>query len=89
MTVKRMMQIICMNLRRSASARGRYLREKGIFAAVGEDVRYQVRVIPLYPELIKLGTNITISAGVRLVTHDVIRPCLKNKSCTNQRDDAN
>lgn len=67
---RRLFQTIGLFLRRSASARGRYLRRKHIFAEVGENVRFQPRLIPLYPELIRLHNNIMIAAGVRLVTHD-------------------
>ena len=70
MNKQRMVQTIGLFLKRSSSARGRYLRDKHIFAAVGENVRYQPRLIPLYPELIKLHNNIAIAAGVRFVTHD-------------------
>lgn len=57
-------------MRPGSGARGRYLRDKHIFAEVGKDVRFQPRLIPLYPELIKLHNNIMIAAGVRFVTHD-------------------
>lgn len=70
MQKQRLMQTIGLFLRRRASGRGKYLRDKHIFAEVGEDVRFQPRLIPLYPELIKLHNNIMIAAGVRLVTHD-------------------
>ncbi len=33
-------------------------------------MRFQPRLIPLYPELIKLHNNIMVAAGVRFVTHD-------------------
>lgn len=70
MTGKRLWQTICLNLRRGAVSRGRYMKK--VFADCGEDVRFQIRVIPLYPELIRLGNNINISSGVRFVTHDAI-----------------
>ena len=70
MNWKRLKQTIALYLRRSAVARARYLREKHIFAEVGENVRFQPRLIPLYPELIKLHNNIMVAAGVRFVTHD-------------------
>lgn len=70
MIKKRMLQTIGIAIKRGAVARGRYLREKHIFAEVGENVRFQPRLIPLYPELIKLHNNIMIAAGVRFVTHD-------------------
>ena len=70
MTGKRLWQTILLNLHRGSSARGKYLKK--VFASCGDNVRFQVRVIPLYPELIKLGNNINISTGVKLVTHDAI-----------------
>lgn len=33
-------------------------------------MKFQPRLIPLYPELIKLHNNIMVAAGVRFVTHD-------------------
>lgn len=70
MKKKRLLQTIGLYCQRGAGARGRYLRDKHIFASVGENVRFQPRLIPLYPELIKLHNNIMIAAGVRFVTHD-------------------
>lgn len=70
MNRKRLFQTIGLFLKRGAAARGRYLKDRHIFAEVGENVRFQPRLIPLYPELIKLHNNIMIAAGVRLVTHD-------------------
>ena len=65
-----MLQSINIFFKRGAGQRGRYLRKKQIFAEVGENVRFQPRLIPLYPELIKLHNNIMIAAGVRFITHD-------------------
>lgn len=70
MKKQRLIQTIGLFLRRGSGARGRYLREKHIFAEVGENVKFQPRLIPLYPELIKLHNNIMVAAGVRFVTHD-------------------
>lgn len=70
MKKQRLMQTIGLFLKRGSGARGRYLREKRIFAEVGENVKFQPRLIPLYPELIKLHNNIMVAAGVRFVTHD-------------------
>ncbi len=76
MKFKRMFQTIAMNLKGGSSARGRYLKEKGILAEVGENVRFQPRLIPLYPELIKFHNNIMVAAGVRFVTHDAVHTVL-------------
>ena len=70
MKKQRLMQTIGLFLKRGSGARGRYLREKHIFAEVGENVKFQPRLIPLYPELIKLHNNIMVAAGVCFVTHD-------------------
>lgn len=70
MNKTRLLQTIGLAMKRGAGERGRYLREKKIFASVGENVHFQPRLIPLYPELIKLHNNIMISAGVRFITHD-------------------
>ncbi len=70
MNRKRLFQTMGLVLKRGAPAMGQYLKNNHIFAEVGENVRFQPRLIPLYPELIKLHNNILIAAGVRLVTHD-------------------
>ena len=70
MTGKRLWQTIMLNLHRGSVSRGRYMKK--VFAECGDNVRFQIRVIPLYPELIRLGSNINISTGVRFVTHDAI-----------------
>lgn len=70
MNKKRLLQTIGLAAKRSAGERGRYLKEKNIFAFVGENVHFQPRLVPLYPELIKLHNNIMVSAGVRFITHD-------------------
>lgn len=70
MNKKRLIQTIGLATKRGARERGKYLREKNIFASVGENVHYQPRLVPLYPELIKLHNNVMVSAGVRFITHD-------------------
>ena len=76
MTTERLMHIIRMNLRRSSSGRANYLKKNHLFAAIGDQVKYQPRMIPLYPELIKLHSNIMVGAGVRFVTHDAVHTVL-------------
>lgn len=72
MTRKRLFQTIGLAMKKGAGERGKYLKEKNIFASVGENVHFQPRLLPLYPELIKLHNNIMVSAGVRFITHDAI-----------------
>ncbi len=73
-----MMQTLGLFFKRGAGGRGRYLRDNNIFAETGRNVRFQPRLIPLYPELIKLHNNIMIAAGVRFVTHDATYAVLNN-----------
>ena len=73
---KRLFRTIGLYFQLRASDRGSYLKKNHIFAEIGENVRFQPRLIPLYPELIKLHNNIMISAGVRLVTHDACHTVL-------------
>lgn len=70
MNKKRLVQTIGLAFKRGAGQRGDYLREKQILASVGENVHFQPRLVPLYPELIKLHNNVMVSAGVRFITHD-------------------
>lgn len=70
MEFRRLQQTIGLLLTRSAPKRGEYLKNKNILAFCGENVRFQPRLIPLYPKLIKLHNNIMIAAGVRFITHD-------------------
>ena len=70
MNKKRLLQTIGLATKRGSGERGKYLREKHIFAYVGENVHFQPRLVPLYPELIKLHNNVLVSTGVRFITHD-------------------
>ena len=80
-----MRQTIALLLCRGSNARGKYLRENHIMNMVGTRVRYQPRIIPLYPELIKLHNNIMIGAGVHLITHDAIFGVLNHMGDGNGR----
>lgn len=79
---KRLLQIVQLNTKKTARKRADFLRS--IFGYIGENVLYQPRTIPLYPELIKLHNNIVIAAKVTFITHDVIHTML-NK-CKNTTD---
>lgn len=70
MTFKRLLNTILLNFRIGSISRGKFMKK--VFAECGDNIRYQIRSVPLYPELIKLGSNINVSSGVKLVTHDAI-----------------
>ena len=81
MTRTRLFQSIHLFFKRGAGARGQYIQKNHIFADVGENVIYQPRLIPLYPELIKLHNNIVIAANVRFITHDASFSILNRLNC--------
>ena len=76
MKLERLIYTIGLNLQRGASARGAYLKKKGIFEQMGDYIRFQPRTVPLYPKLIKFHSNIMIGAGVRFITHDAVHTVL-------------
>lgn len=76
MKLERLIQTVGLNLQRGAFARGAYLKKKKVFAQMGDCVRFQPRMVPLYPELIKFHSNIMVGAGVRFVTHDAVHTVL-------------
>lgn len=76
MKLERLIQTVGLNLQRGAFARGVYLKKKNVFAMMGDKVRFQPRMVPLYPGLIKFHSNIMVGAGVRFVTHDAVHTVL-------------
>lgn len=65
---------------RSSVKRARYLKEKGVFAAMGDGCSIQKRHLPLYSKLIKLGNNVHIASNVGFITHDITHMML---NCSN------
>lgn len=59
-------------LARSDRKRSEYLKKNNVFGAMGDNVSLNLKVCPLYPELIKFGNNIKVATGVTFVTHDVV-----------------
>lgn len=72
MQFRRLYLTVALNLQTSATKRGRWLKKHHIFAECGDNVRYQIRKIPICPELIKIGNNVNISTGASLMVHDAI-----------------
>lgn len=70
MKLKRLLQILKLNTKKTSRQRAEYLTK--VFGLIGENVSYQPRTIPLYPELIKIHNNVVIAAKVTFVTHDAI-----------------
>lgn len=78
MKPKRLFQTLKLMLISESSERAKYLKEKKIFASVGEGCSYMNRTVPLYPELIKLGDNVHLASNVSFLTHDISFLVLNN-----------
>lgn len=53
-----------------------YLKKLNIFHHIGEYCAWQPYEIPSEPNLISMGDNVRVTAGVRFVTHDIIQAML-------------
>lgn len=56
----------------NAEKRGCYLKKKKIFYEFGDNVTWASHTIPAEPYLVSVGNNVRVSAGVTLLTHDII-----------------
>lgn len=68
---KRLRQTFRLYLTLSSSKRTEYLRDRHVFASMGENVSIMDRKIPLYANLIKLGNNVHIASMVYFIPHDI------------------
>lgn len=68
---KRMWVTFRLWLIRSSMKRAQYLKERNVFAAIGDGCSIQKRSVPLYAKLIKLGNNVHVASNVGFVTHDI------------------
>ena len=80
---KRLIHTLHLMLARSDKKRSAYLRKKNIFGAMGENVSLNLKVCPLYPELIRFGNNVKVATGVTFVTHDVT--CMVLNRCEDHK----
>ena len=76
---KRMTHTLHLMLARNDKKRSAYLKKNNVFGAMGENVSLNLKICPLYPELIRFGNNVKVATGVTFVTHDVVSMVL-NKS---------
>ncbi len=68
-----------------ASKKAEYLKTHHIFSYIGNFVRFQPRIVPFYPELIKLHDNVFIARNVHFETHDTIHSVLNSAGIANIR----
>ena len=59
-------------IRWSSPKRMKYLRDHHVFSEIGENSTFMGRIVPLYANLIKIGSNVRIASKVSFVCHDTI-----------------
>ncbi|MCD7826397.1 MAG: hypothetical protein LUH14_10645 [Clostridiaceae bacterium] len=77
MTFKRGYHSIFMFLLISQFKRAKYLKKHNIMGSIGENCQFGPWLIPLYPELIRMGDNVLIHRSTKLIPHDGINTFLK------------
>lgn len=77
MRKERLMQSLHLLRTRSIKKRTLYVKEKGIFGAMGENCVWGPWLVPLYPKLIRLHNNVRVHKTAKILTHDVINGFLK------------
>lgn len=80
---KRLLQTLKLYTILTSTKRTKYLKEKGIWGAIGENCNIMSRTVPLYAKLIKLGNNVRIASNVTFVTHDVTHVMLNDNPNLN------
>lgn len=63
---------------RDGFKRADYIKKKKIFSSMGNNCYYHPFILPAESHLIKMGENVVISSGVKLVTHDMSYTLLTN-----------
>ena len=69
---------------RGGARRAKYLKKHNILGAIGDNCKWGPWLVPLYPELIRLGDNVHVHKTARIVTHDMLNRYLKTR---NPNDD--
>lgn len=57
-----------------------YLKKHHIFHHIGDNCFYCTNILPAEPFLVCLHNNVSISAGVRLITHSALNAVLNNEN---------
>lgn len=70
---------------RGPVSRAKWLKKKGVFHSMGDQVMIMSRRIPLYARLISIGNNVWIASGVTFVTHDVAHYMLNRLPETTEK----
>lgn len=77
MKFNRMYHSIRLLLLKSPKKRAEYLKKNEILGSIGENCKWGPWLVPLYPELIRIGDNVHVHKTARIVTHDMLNNFLK------------
>ena len=80
MRVERMYHSVRLLLLRRPAKRAQYLKKNNILGSIGDDCRWGPWLLPLYPELIRLGNNVHVHKTAKIVTHDFLNRYLKTRT---------
>ncbi len=72
MTLKRAYQCLRLVLARNPYGRARYIKKHNIMDSMGDNSRFGPCMMPLYPELIRIGDNVNVHKKAKLVPHDMV-----------------
>ena len=77
MRFNRMYHSVRLLLLRRPQKRAEYLKKHHILGAIGENCKWGPWLVPLYPELIRLGNNVHVHKTAKIVTHDMLNNFLR------------
>ena len=80
MRFNRMYHSVRLLLLRRPAKRAQYLKKKQLLGSIGDDCRWGPWLLPLYPELIRLGNNVHVHKTAKIVTHDFLNRYLKTRN---------
>ena len=86
MEIKRLWHTCMIALQRGGTRRVNYCRKHNLYHYIGKNVSFQIRKLPLYPELISIHDNVRIASRVNFITHDISYVML-NANPTLERHD--
>lgn len=77
MKAKRMYHSLRLLMIRGGARKAAYLKKHNILGSIGDNCKWGPWLIPLYPELIRLGNNVHVHKTAKIVTHDMLNRYLK------------
>ena len=80
MRFNRMYHSVRLLLLRRPVKRAAYLKKHNLLGSIGDGCRWGPWLLPLYPELIRVGNNVHVHKTAKIVTHDFLNRYLKTRN---------